>query len=42
MLLPAGSAPRIWRVAEIGIWDRVENFKRYDFTEIIYFDVQGQ
>ena len=42
VLLPAGSAPGIWGVAEIAVWDRAENFKRYDFTEIIHFDVEGQ
>ena len=39
VLLPAGSAPGIWGIAEIGIRDRANNFKRYDFTEIIHFVV---
>ena len=42
VLLPAGSAPGIWGVAEIAVWDRADNFKRYDFTEIIHFDVESQ
>ena len=42
VLLPAGSAPGIWGVAEIAVWDRANNFKHYDFTEIIHFDVEGQ
>ena len=42
VLLPAGSAPGIWGVAEIAVWDRADNFKHYDFTEIIHFDVEGQ
>ena len=42
VLLPAGSAPGIWGVAEIAVQDRANNFKRYDFTEIIHFDVEGQ
>ena len=29
-------------VAEIAVWDRAGNFKSYDFTEIIHFDVEGQ
>ena len=42
VLLPVGSAPGIWGVAEIAVWDRADNFKAYDFTEIIHFDVEGQ
>ena len=42
VLLPAGSAPGIWGVAEIAVWDRADNFKHYDFTEIIHFDVEVQ
>ncbi len=40
VLLPVGSAPGIWGVAEIAIWDRADNFKRYNFTEIVHFDVE--
>ena len=42
VLLPAGSAPGIWGLAEMTLRDRAENFKAYDFTEIIHFDVAGQ
>ena len=38
--LPAGSAPGIWGLTEMTVWDRAENFKAYDFTEIIHFDVE--
>ena len=27
---------------EMTVWDRTENFKAYDFSEIIHFDVAGQ
>ncbi len=40
VLLPVGSAPGIWGVAEIAIWDRADNFKHYNFTEIVHFDVE--
>ncbi len=39
VLLPPGSAPGTWGLAEMTIEDRAGNFQRYDFTEIIYFDV---
>ena len=42
VLLPVGSAPGIWGVAEIEVVDRADNVKHYDFTEIIHFDVEGQ
>ena len=42
VVLPPGSAPGIWGLAEMTIKDRAGNFKRYDFTEIIHFDVSGQ
>ena len=40
VLLPVGSAPGIWGVAEISMIDRARNFKHYDFTEIVHFDVE--
>ena len=40
VLLPVGSAPGIWGVAEIAVWDRAENFKLYNFTEIVHFDLE--
>ncbi len=39
VLLPPGSAPGIWGLAEMTIQDRAGNFRRYDFTEIIHFEV---
>ena len=42
VLLPAGSAPGTWGLAEMTVRDRASNFKAYDFTEIIHFDVEGQ
>lgn len=40
ILLPKGSAPGTWGVAEIMLRDRAENVRRYDFTEIVRFDVE--
>ena len=40
LLLPVGSVPGTWGVAEMAVCDRAENFKRYNFTEIIHFDVE--
>ena len=40
VLLPVGSAPGIWGVAEITVWDRADNVKHHDFTEIVHFDVE--
>ena len=40
VLLPAGSAPGIWGLAEMTVRDRAENFRAYNFTEIIHFDVE--
>ena len=42
VVLPPGSAPGIWGLAEMTIEDRAGNFKPYDFTEIVHFDVLGQ
>ena len=39
VLLPPGSAPGTWGLAEMTIEDRAGNFQRYDFTEIIHFEV---
>ena len=39
IVLPVGSAPGTWGVSEITIYDRAGNFKGYDFTEIVHFDV---
>ncbi len=41
VVLPPGSAPGTWGLAEMTVWDRAENFQQYDFTEIIHFDVES-
>jgi hypothetical protein len=40
VVLPEGSAPGTWGLANMAVRDRAQNFKRYDFTEIIHFDVE--
>ena len=39
VILPVGSAPGQWGVTELTLRDRAFNFKSYDFTEIVRFDV---
>ena len=39
VILPRGSAPGIWGLAEMVIEDRAGNAHRYDFTEIVHIDV---
>lgn len=39
IILPVGSAPGTWGMSEMTIYDRAGNFKGYDFTEIMHFDV---
>ncbi len=41
VILPEGSAPGTWGLAELTVWDRAGNFRQYDFTEIIHFDVES-
>lgn len=41
VVLPPGSAPGTWGLANMTVYDRAENFRRYDFTEIIHFDVES-
>ena len=41
VILPPGSMPGQWGVAELGIEDRALNFERYNFVEIIHFNVDG-
>jgi hypothetical protein len=38
-LLPIGSAPGLWGVSSINVFDHAMNIKYYSFTEIIRFDV---
>ena len=40
VLLPAGSAPGIWGVPEIQLLDRAHNFRVYNFTEIMHFEIE--
>ena len=42
IVLPPGSAPGTWGLAEMTVWDRAQNFRQYDFTEIIHFDVESE
>ena len=41
IILPPGSAPGTWGLANMTVVDRAGNFRRYDFTEIIHFDVES-
>ena len=41
VILPEGSAPGTWGLAELTVRDRAGNFNQYDFTEIIHFDVES-
>ena len=39
IILPVGSAPGVWGLAEMSVIDKVTNQQRYDFTEIVRFEV---
>lgn len=39
VVLPPGSVPGIWGLAEMSLRDRAGNVQHYDFTETIHFDV---
>ena len=39
IILPVGSVPGIWGLAEMTLWDRAGNFSKYDFTEIVRFEI---
>ena len=41
VVLPPGSAPGTWGVAEMTLKDRAQNFKTYNFTEIVSFVVDN-
>ena len=41
VVLPPGSAPGTWGVAEMTLRDRAQNFKTYNFTEIVSFVVDN-
>ena len=38
-ILPPGSAPGTWGLADMTVYDRAKWFREYDFTEIIHFQV---
>ena len=39
VILPVGSIPGTWGVAEMTVWDKAQNLLRADFTEIVRFEV---
>ncbi|MYA72640.1 T9SS type A sorting domain-containing protein, partial [Candidatus Poribacteria bacterium] len=39
IILPVGSPPGIWGLAEMNVMDKAQNFLRADFTEIVRFEV---
>ena len=41
IILPPGSVPGTWGIAELWIEDRARNFETYNFVEIVHFDVDG-
>ena len=42
VILPQGSAPGQWGVTELTLQDRAYNFKSYNFTEIVIFDITAE
>ena len=40
VILPVGSIPGTWGLAEMNVFDKAENILRANFTEIIRFEVQ--
>ena len=39
VILPVGSAPGTWGLAEMTVWDKAQNKLQADFTEIVRFEV---
>ena len=39
IILPVGSAPGVWGLAEMSVTDQANNRQQYDFTEIVRFEV---
>ena len=39
IILPVGSMPGTWGIAEMTVWDKAQNPVRADFTEIVRFEV---
>ncbi|MDE2707051.1 MAG: T9SS type A sorting domain-containing protein, partial [Gemmatimonadota bacterium] len=40
IILPVGSVPGIWGLAEMTVWDKAQNKLLADFTEIVRFEVE--
>ena len=40
VILPVGSIPGTWGLAEMSVWDKAQNILRENFTEIIRFVIQ--
>ena len=40
IILPVGSPPGVWGLAEMSVRDKAGNRQRYDFTEIVRFEVE--
>ena len=40
VILPVGSIPGTWGLAEMNVWDKAQNILRTNFTEILRFEVQ--
>ena len=39
IVLPVGSAPGTWGLAQMNLTDKAGNWKKYDFTEIVRFEI---
>ena len=39
VILPPGSLPGIWGIVEMLVEDRAKNLQRYNFVEIVHFEV---
>ena len=39
IILPVGSLPGVWGLAEMSVRDQANNWQQYDFTEIVRFEV---
>ena len=42
VILPVGSHPGTWGIAEIVVQDRASNQENYNFVEIVQFEVEGE
>ncbi len=41
IILPVGSIPGTWGIAEMTVWDKAKNKLLADFTEIVRFEIEG-